>query len=253
MVAVSKPPISARCGRARSIMGFADGGLAPTAVGTVKGGGVATGPEGPAAGKRRPYAARLSPELRREQALDVALDLVTKGGAAAVSMEAVAAGMGVAKTVLYKVFPSADLLLVALVARAEKSAVRDVREFLPFDVAAARGSPVDATLAGTLLFLDAVRGDPDTWLLLFGVDWLPEAAQERRQKALNAVFDNLASLVAWATGERTSGALDVELSARALMSFLMTVVRLTVEEPEVYGAGRVDDFVRMILHSIITG
>ena len=214
---------------------------------------MSTGFEGPAVSPRRRYAPRLPAELRREQALDVALGLVTEGGVATVTMEAVAAGMGVAKTVLYKSFPNIDALLVALIARAERHAVQAVREFMPFDVAAARGKPIEATLNGTLTFLDAVRTNPGTWRLLVSVDGLPAEAQERRRMAINTVVENMASLVAWATSERQSGALDVDLSARALVSFLTTVVRLTVEEPEVYGANRVDDFVRMVLRSIVTG
>lgn len=204
-------------------------------------------------GQRRPYAPRVPMEIRREQALDAALDLITDAGLAAVSMEAVAAKLDVAKTVVYKSFSNTDELLVALVDREERHAVQQVREFLPFDVAASQGDPVEATLAGILLFLEAVRHNPGTWRLLVSAEGLPVNALERRRQAIDRVSHNVAALVAWATSQRRSGSLDSELAARTLVAFLETLVELTVEQPAEFPPARVDDYVRTVLHSIITG
>lgn len=213
---------------------------------------ISKGAESPS-GRRRPYAPRLPPELRREQALDVALDLITDGGLATVSIEAVAARMGVTKTVLYKFVANTDELLVALVEREERRAVQQVREFLPFDVAAASGDPVDATIDGVLRFFDAVRHQPGTWHLLVTADGLPAIARERRQKAVDAVAHNIASLAAWATSRRRSEPLDPDLAARTLVAFLETLVRLTLEQPEAYPPQRVNDFIKAALRSIVAG
>jgi len=51
--------------------------------------------------RNRPYAPRLLPEQRREQLLDVVLDVIDTDGVASVSMDAVARRAGVTRPVVY--------------------------------------------------------------------------------------------------------------------------------------------------------
>lgn len=202
---------------------------------------------------RKPYAPRLPPELRREQALTAALSLITEGGMAMLSMEAVAARLGVAKTVVYKAFANTEELLVALIDREQRRAVQQVRQLLPFDVAALGGEPVEATTAGVLAFLESVRASADTWHLLVVADGLPPAAAERRRLATDTIERNVATLIPWATSQRRSGPLDPDLSARTLVAFVETVVRLSLEQPDTYSTERINGFVQTVLYSNLTG
>ena len=61
--------------------------------------------------RNRPYAPRLTPEQRREQLLDVVLDLIDSDGVAAVSMDAVAQHAGCSKQTLYSRYGSKQELL----------------------------------------------------------------------------------------------------------------------------------------------
>ena len=61
--------------------------------------------------KRQP---RLPIEVRRQQVLDAALSIITEDGYAAVSMEAIARRVDVAKPVVYNAFAGLDALLHAL-------------------------------------------------------------------------------------------------------------------------------------------
>jgi AcrR family transcriptional regulator len=62
-------------------------------------------------------AARLAPELRREQMLEAAAALALGQGVSACSLEAVAQAAGVSKALAYKYFPNRDALMVALIRR----------------------------------------------------------------------------------------------------------------------------------------
>ena len=67
---------------------------------------------------------RLSPEVRREQIMDVAAQIILAEGLSAVSMERVARDVGISKGLVYNYFPMRDALLTALLNR-EQAELRD--------------------------------------------------------------------------------------------------------------------------------
>src|SRR6516165_2141773 len=64
-----------------------------------------------AARRNRPYAPRLVPEQRREQLLDLVLEIVDSDGVAGVSMDAVARRAGVTRPVVYSHFTDTNHML----------------------------------------------------------------------------------------------------------------------------------------------
>jgi len=67
---------------------------------------------------------RLTPEVRREQILDEAAQLILAEGLYAVSMERLARDIGISKGLVYNYFPTRDALLTALLNR-EQAELRD--------------------------------------------------------------------------------------------------------------------------------
>src|SRR5690242_15851159 len=84
-----------------------------------------------AARRNRPYAPRLLPEQRREQLLDIVLDLIDTEGVGAVSMDAVARRAGVTRPVVYNHFTDANALLRACLDREEQRALAQILEAMP--------------------------------------------------------------------------------------------------------------------------
>ena len=63
---------------------------------------------------------RLAPEARREQILDEAARLVLSEGLHAVSMERLGRDVGISKGLVYNYFATRDVLLAALLQRAQQ-------------------------------------------------------------------------------------------------------------------------------------
>jgi AcrR family transcriptional regulator len=114
--------------------------------------------------RNRPYAPRLMPEQRREQLLDVVLDVIDTDGVGAVSMDAVARRAGVTRPVVYNHFTDANHMLRATLDREEKRALDQIVGAMP--------SPGDADLSGAFhhlfdTYLRAVTEAPQRWRSIF--------------------------------------------------------------------------------------
>jgi AcrR family transcriptional regulator len=150
---------------------------------------------------------RLGPEQRREQLLDVAVELAAGGDLSAVSVQDIAARAGVSEGLLYHYFPNKDALLLAAVRRAA-DAMADAL------VVAAVGEPLDALTAGLAAYLDHVQADPTGWraLLQARTGALADVAQAVEQQSQQLTLDLLgvaapspillAALEGWAALER---------------------------------------------------
>lgn len=109
----------------------------------------------PAAVPRR----RLRPQRRREQLLDVAVELAAGADLAGVSVHDIAAAAGVSEGLLYHYFPTKEALLQAALQRAADAMTAAV------DVVG-RGEPLQALTAGLSAYLDHVEADPTGWRAL---------------------------------------------------------------------------------------
>jgi AcrR family transcriptional regulator len=81
--------------------------------------------------RNRPYAPRLSPEQRREQILDVVLEIISAEGVGAVSIDAVARRIGVTRPVVYSQFTDSNDMLRASLKREEQLALAQIIDAIP--------------------------------------------------------------------------------------------------------------------------
>jgi AcrR family transcriptional regulator len=114
--------------------------------------------------RNRPYAPRLVPEQRREQLLDMVLDVIDTDGVSAVSMDAIARRAGVTRPVVYSQFADANDMLRASLDREEQRALAQILDAMPVsgddDVAGGFHHLFDA-------YLTAVTEAPQRWRSIF--------------------------------------------------------------------------------------
>src|SRR5213083_1812167 len=100
---------------------------------------------------------RMRAAERRQQLLDMTLDLVVERGFHAVTIEAVSQGAGVTRPIVYKQFTDLSGLVEALIDREEERAIPNI----PGD-----RDPDDLLVEGLQLYLEAVQEAPKTWQLI---------------------------------------------------------------------------------------
>lgn len=183
--------------------------------------------------KAPPPRTRMAAADRRRQLLDVARDIVDRGGFRAVTVEAIARAAGVTRPVVYGHFRDLDDLLEAMVTRESASALAQLRIVLP----APGLGDVRTLLAATLrAYLDAVRGDPATWrLVLVPPEGAPEVLREHIRQGRAAVVAALADFVRGGGG---TGIPDPELTARLLSAVADEMARLVLADPATYPVER---------------
>jgi AcrR family transcriptional regulator len=114
--------------------------------------------------RNRPYAPRLSPEQRREQLLDLVLEIVDADGVHGVSMDAVARRAGVTRPVVYGHFTDTNHMLRASLDRETQRALAQLDDAMP------RPGDEDAAASFHHLFdtyLRAVVEAPERWRAIF--------------------------------------------------------------------------------------
>ncbi len=148
---------------------------------------------------------RLPREMRIEQTLAVAHDLFAERGYATVTMDEVAAAVGVTKPLLYNYFgnkerlylacmePAGDALLAAVVGAVEQSA-----------------TPIQALRGGIHAFFEFVDCDRRAWRVLFDETLPMEGGIARRVAEYR---ERLTDLVAGALLEQISSAHRVQVEA----------------------------------------
>lgn len=106
---------------------------------------------------------RLSRADRMEQTLAVAHELFAQRGFAAVTMDEVAAAVGVTKPLLYNYFGNKDRLYIACMGRAGEALSAMIEEAVKD-----APNPSEALNAGLRAFFDFLDSDRAAWAVLFG-------------------------------------------------------------------------------------
>ncbi len=208
---------------------------------------------------RRPYAARMPAEERREQLLDAALRTAVDQGFAAVTMERVARAAGVTRPVVYGLFADRAALLAALLGRETQRARAALAPALP--PVPALGEDVDPTellVASLRAYLRAASEAPDTWrLVLFPAEGAPPELQAAVTTSREEALEQIRRLLAWgvaagrpASAPAGAGSLDVELFARMLVGLAEGAARMVLDEPEVWNVERFTTFTRQMLDAL---
>lgn len=202
---------------------------------------------------KRPYAARMAPEQRREQLLDVAQAMALDRGFHAVTIDGVARAAGVTRPVVYGLFADRGELLAVLLARAESRALAQLAPALPAVPGPEDYVDPDALLVeGLTAYLSAVRDDPDTWrVILLPPEGAPPELTERLTAVHRDVLRELRVLVAWGMDRRGGGALDVDLFARGVLTLAEGAARLLLQSPERYPVERFRAFTEDLLAGLL--
>ena len=110
--------------------------------------------------QRRPYAARVPLEVRREQLLDAALEVIKREGHGALSIDAIAKEAGVTRPVVYGAFDGLGELVTALLDRQQVRVFGRFLEAMPEQV---DDDPVAFVTLAIERLVAMLRDDPDTW------------------------------------------------------------------------------------------
>lgn len=196
--------------------------------------------------RRRPYAARLDPEARREQLLDAALTVIAREGHGTLSIEAIAQEAGVTRPVVYGTFDDLGALLMALLDRQEQRALQQLLAALPADV---EGADPDVFAVETVRrLIAAVQRDPVTWRpILVPPASTPEVVRARIDGDRDLVRRRVAGLVSTGLQARGGPDLDAEVVAHALVAIAEHFGRLLLTQPERFDADRLVATVERVL------
>jgi AcrR family transcriptional regulator len=158
---------------------------------------------------------RLSRDERMEQTLGVAHGLFAERGYRDVTMEEIAAAVGVTKPLLYNYFGNKERLYIACMERAGDSLTRTVAEAI-----ADTGSPGDALASGVRAFFAFLDSDRAAWAVLFD-ETLPNSGEvaERvaayRNQIVTLVSDSL--LAQLPDARRKRARIEIEALSAALL------------------------------------
>lgn len=167
---------------------------------------------------------------RREQLLNVAMQIVAAQGFAAVSMQSVSQRAGVTRPVVYGHFGSLQGLLEALVEREMRSALAQVEETTLADLS--DGDPIELMLDSLGKYLDAVDSHPATWrLVLMPAEGAPELLRKSIQRGRAQILQSMTNAVR--LGSITSSfSSDPELTARLLSAMADEYARLVLADQQ---------------------
>jgi AcrR family transcriptional regulator len=199
--------------------------------------------------RRRPYPRRMRAAERREQLLDVTLDLIAEHGFQAVTIDAVAREAGITRPVVYGLFDDLSGLLHALVDREEDRALDQLARAIP---RIPDDDPDALLLDGLRTFFEAVLEAPKTWrLIVLPVEGKPQVLRERVERDRNAVLRQLERLVEWGVDARGGPeGLDAELFARILVTVAEDGARLLLTDPENFTIDRYVTMADVILKAL---
>jgi AcrR family transcriptional regulator len=199
--------------------------------------------------RRRPYAARVPADVRREQLLDGALQIIVRDGYDAVTIDAIAKEVGVTRPVVYGVFDDLRDLLVTLLDRQQARALAQLAAALP---PAPDLSDPDKLVADTARrMIEEVRSAPMTWQpILLAPSGMPEAVRRRIDADRENLVVQLTGLLELGLAARGGPELDAEVVAHAIIAVLEHFGRLLLSEPDRFETERLVDTVTQLLGAL---
>jgi AcrR family transcriptional regulator len=196
--------------------------------------------------KRRPYAARVPLDVRREQLLDAAIRVIVREGYAGVSVDSIAREAGVTRPVVYGAYADLGDLLGALLDRQQARALAQLAEVLPDRL---DSDDPDAFLLDALrALIDKVTTDQLTWRpILLAPHGTPEAVRQRIDTDRERIRGQLAALLSVGIELRGGPSIDVEIASHALIGVLEHFGRLLLDDPDRFAPDRLVAFAAGLL------
>jgi len=176
----------------------------------------------------------MSAAQRREQLLDVTLELICDRGATNLSIDAIAKEAGITRPVVYSQFGDLPGLVHALIEREEKHVLEQLARAIPRQVG--QVEPDDVIIAAIESFLDAVLERPRTWqLVLTPPEGMPSYVTDTFNERREAIIEQITPLIAWGVTKRGGPqGLDNGLLARVILVLAMEAGRLLLAEGDDY-------------------
>lgn len=194
---------------------------------------------------------RMSAAERREQLLDVALEILCEQGSEALSIDAIAKGAGITRPVVYTQFGDLPGLLNALFEREEKHVLTQLAKAIPIQVGEV--DPDDVIVNAIENFFLAVRERPYTWqIVLTPPQGVPRALYETVVARREAVIEQITPLIAWGVTKRGGPmGLDHRLFARIILTIAEEGGRLVITQPDVYSPAMLVAQARVLVSSLV--
>ncbi len=190
----------------------------------------------PAAAPKKPEAPskkRMARAERREQLMDVALEIIDEGDWDALSVDAIAKAAGVDRVVVYRSFGRLELLVLALLAREEQRTRGLVDAIVP--AKPVPGTPAEILGSAVAGLLEEVLSKPLTYRVALR---RPESLPPTLRKIVNSrrasIAKRLRPLVelGLAGVDAPTEDIDVELLSRMILTAGEELARLALHEPD---------------------
>lgn len=190
----------------------------------------------PAAAPKMPEAPskkRMARAERREQLMDVALEIIDEGDWDALSVDAIAKAAGVDRVVVYRSFGRLELLVLALLAREEQRTRGLVDAIVP--AKPVPGTPAEILGSAVAGLLEEVLSKPLTYrVALRRPESLPPALRKIVNSRRASIAKRLRPLVelGLAGVDAPTEDIDVELLSRMILTAGEELARLALHEPD---------------------
>jgi AcrR family transcriptional regulator len=185
----------------------------------------------------------MAPQQRREQLIDAALAVILEQGYEGVSIESIARAAGVTRPVVYDHFPDLGRLLEALIEREERYALAQLESVVPRHPG--DRDPYELVATGVKRFLAAVARRPATWrIILLAPEGTPAIVRRHVEMNRARTIGRIELLLRSIERPALPDDLDVELTARALLSLGEDAGRMVLTDPNRYSPERYERLVR---------
>jgi AcrR family transcriptional regulator len=197
---------------------------------------------------------RLAPDERRAQLLDCALDALTEEGFGGITVEAIATRAGVTRPVIYDTFGDLEGLMLALLDRAEQTAVGTVLGIVGDDPPEGV-DPEEFLFEAVRSFLLAVKADPRTWrLVLMPPRGNSPDLRERIRRTRRMIATRVEELLDWGLPARGGPiGTDNELLSRVTVAVAEDTARLMLAHPRRFPPEQLASYTRNLLMMIPPG
>jgi AcrR family transcriptional regulator len=207
---------------------------------------------GTSPGDRQPRQPRRPLEVRRQQVLDAALDLIVDRGFAGATMEAIARHAGLAKPVVYNAYRRLDPLLSALIERENARALAPLLAPLEDEEMIAR-DPQAVLGAWLERMVNAILADQPLWrLVLMPPEGAPPVLQAAVRDGREAARLRLVELITpvQQSQPRLAG-LDPYWLAHAMLAVCEHFARQLLDDPAEFTPERIHAFARNMLGAVL--
>ena len=199
--------------------------------------------------QRRPYAARVPMEVRREQLLDAALAVITREGHGGLSVDAIAKEAGVTRPVVYGAFDGLGELVTALLDRQQVRIFGRFLQAMPDSVD--DSDPLAFVTLAIEQLVTMLREDPDTWRpILRPPAGMPETVLERIEADRERVREMFAGLIEKIGESQPGWKVDAELYSHAVLGIVEHFGGVLLDHPDLFTTKRLVDGAKAVLATL---